>query len=190
MQVTDRPSPDAPSLTQAIIVQMVYLDRSMLFVRRFQRQVCLFIVGWWTTNCTSFLVKAKHMTPKFPWKARTSWCKPKRSLFCISCHQPADRRHSRVCSWKSNITRKALCMCMNAKPNVFIRAMKKEYLSKRGTWSTKRNSLKDIVKLRAYLLKSQLSGVAGYKFNDKLHSAADDSTSNRKFNKQMIKKES
>ena len=26
MRVTDRPSPDAPSLTQAIIVQMVYLD--------------------------------------------------------------------------------------------------------------------------------------------------------------------
>ena len=33
MQVTDRPSPDAPSLTQAIIVQMVYSE-SNVFTER------------------------------------------------------------------------------------------------------------------------------------------------------------
>ena len=39
VQVTDRPSPDAPSLTQAIIVQMVYCDcenaieRTFTFIR-------------------------------------------------------------------------------------------------------------------------------------------------------------
>ena len=31
MQVTDRPSPDAPSLTQAVIVQMVYLQAIVNF---------------------------------------------------------------------------------------------------------------------------------------------------------------
>ena len=37
MQVTDRPRPDAPSLTQTIIVQMVYFNQGLNLQKRHHR---------------------------------------------------------------------------------------------------------------------------------------------------------
>ena len=72
MQVTDRPPPDAPSLTQAIIVQMVYLLLGLLWkaifssssVLSIHMSYCLVVVDhccWWkltwvnVATCTGVL---------------------------------------------------------------------------------------------------------------------------------------
>ena len=109
MQVTDRPSPDAPSLTQAIIVQMVYW-------RIYHQQPCtcngaaLFTMDTNTLSKPASRANLLLVTPS-TWRRRgraklleRSYEKSKKSVQCSTCnhwtcHTTAARLHLLQCTW-------------------------------------------------------------------------------------------